>query len=119
MTEISMTPEMPTDDLYDFLDGYEGDFEDDFDDGYEDDLEDDTVEEDENDHDVASHAVDTKYLTVEFNYHEGTPLQYVLDEISNYIEDNKLDFVTVHAMHTSHDESGDTILIATFDVQGI
>lgn len=87
--------------------------------GYNDYEEEDYIEGDLSEvakvnYDIFSHKLTSKTITVEFNYREITPLQYVIDELSNYIEDNQLDFASVLSMHTETSENGNSLLIISF-----
>lgn len=79
------------------------------DDGF-DDYSDDFISE----YDIQVSRLSNTILEVEFDYEEDTPLQYVMDEVSSYIEESKLDFYRIHSMRTETDRDGDNLLIVTF-----
>ena len=68
----------------------------------------------ETEYEVFSKKLDNRYLTVEFSYDEATPLQHVMDEVSDYIEDRDLEYAWIHSMHTELDRDGENFLIVTF-----
>lgn len=104
------------DDFYEYDDEYEQY-------GYEDEDEEDIDYEDgglsktlKAKYDIFSSKLETKISTIEFSYGESTPLQYVLDELSDYVEDNKLDFASIFSMHTDIDDDGNNILTVAFNL---
>lgn len=80
------------------------------------DEEDDDYPDDFNfcEYDIQVSRLSNTILEVEFDYEEDTPLQYVMDEVSSYIEESKLDFYRIHSMRTETDRDGDNLLIVTF-----
>lgn len=93
----------------------------DYDDYAEENYEDEdefTSEGGRDDHGISVCALDTRTLTVEFISDGDTPLQYTLDEIRNYVEDNQLDFVIIHSAYTELDGDGKAHTIITFDIEG-
>lgn len=84
---------------------------------YEEDYEDDNEPIIVRQYDVYARPFGAETITVGFHYEEETPLPYLLDEISNYVEDNYLQSASILSMHTEVDENGSFLVVVTFELE--